>query len=292
MNAPSTAYVYGVGRDDGSLAGVVGTASGVDGHGVRLVAAGGLVALVSAVPEAAFDEAALQRRLEDLDLLEELARAHHAVVDAAFARAVVLPFRLATVYRDEDRVAEVLGGHRERFTELLGWLDGHVELGVKVHADPESAASLAGTAPQEPGGAAPAAGSGRAYLRQRMQRRRGTEDLYRAAGAVADEAAGVARQLARAAVVHRAQQGGLSGRQGVNIANHAYLVSADGEARFREEVEAVARSVPGVRVEVTGPWAPYSFAAPAPASAPAPAPASAPAPAPSGVTEGEGTVAR
>lgn len=78
----------------------------------------------------------------------------------------------------------------------------------------------------------------------------------------------------------------------MNIANHAYLVSADGEARFREEVEAVARSVPGVRVEVTGPWAPYSFAAPAPASAPAPAPASAPAPAPSGVTEGEGTVAR
>lgn len=150
MNAPSTAYVYGVGRDDGSLAGVVGTASGVDGHGVRLVAAGGLVALVSAVPEAAFDEAALQRRLEDLDLLEELARAHHAVVDAAFARAVVLPFRLATVYRDEDRVAEVLGGHRERFTELLGWLDGHVELGVKVHADPESAASLAGPRPRSP----------------------------------------------------------------------------------------------------------------------------------------------
>ncbi|WP_254047216.1 GvpL/GvpF family gas vesicle protein, partial [Streptomyces aureus] len=151
--APPMAYVYGVGRDDGSFADAVGTAGGVDAQGVRLVAADGLVALMSAVPQDAYGEAALRRRLEDLGSLEEIARAHHAVVDAAFARAVVLPFRLATVYLDEDRVARMLAAHRDRFTEMLAWLDGHVELGAKVHADPESTIP-ARTAPQEPGAAA------------------------------------------------------------------------------------------------------------------------------------------
>ncbi|MFF1594192.1 GvpL/GvpF family gas vesicle protein [Streptomyces sp. NPDC058286] len=251
------AYVYGVGRDDGSLAPLVRTTHGVDGHGVGLVATQGLVALVSAVPADVFDEAALRRQLEDLDRLEGIARAHHAVVDAAFAQAVVLPFRLATVYLDEARVAAMLVDHHDRFTELLAWLDGHVELGVKVHADPESAPPSPQGTPRSAGGPT---SPGRAYLQQRMQQRRGTEDLYRAAAVVAGNVTKMAQQLARAVVEHRPQQGDLSGRTGVNIANYAFLVPTGAEKHFREEVEAAARSASGVEVAVTGPWAPYSFA--------------------------------
>ncbi|MEU6985859.1 GvpL/GvpF family gas vesicle protein [Streptomyces sp. NPDC046324] len=257
---PPMSYVYGIGRDDGSLHRLVPTISGVDGHGVRLVAGGGLVALTSPVPADVFGEAALRAQLEDLTRLEAIARAHHAVVDAAFTEAVVLPLRLATVYRDDRRVAGMLAHHRSRFTELLGWLDGHVELGVKVHADPEATAPSGPAVP--PATTARASSPGRAYLEQRRQRRRSTEALYRAAGAVAVDVTEVAQAHARATVVHRPQQGELSGRRGVNLTNHAYLVPAGDTERFRAEVEAATRSVPGVRVEVTGPWAPYSFAAP------------------------------
>ncbi|MEU7116077.1 GvpL/GvpF family gas vesicle protein [Streptomyces sp. NPDC046182] len=257
---PPMSYVYGIGRDDGSLERLADTIGGVDGHGVRLVAGGGLVALTSPVPGDVFEEAALRAQLEDLTRLEAIARAHHAVVDAAFAEAVVLPLRLATVYLDDRRVADMMAHHHARFTELLAWLDGHVELGVKVHADPEAMVP-AGTA--VPAATASRASSpGRAYLEQRRQRRRSTEDLYRAAGAVAVAVTDVARAHARATAVHRPQQGELSGRRGVNLTNHAYLVPVGDTERFRAEVEAAARSVPGVRVEVTGPWAPYSFAAP------------------------------
>ncbi|MCT4353922.1 GvpL/GvpF family gas vesicle protein [Streptomyces sp. Je 1-79] len=261
---PPMSYVYGVGRDDGSFRRLVRTMSGVDGHGVRLVAGGGLVALTSPVPGEVFDEAALRAQLEDLARLEAIARAHHAVVDAAFAEAVVLPLRLATVYLDESRVADMLAHHRGRFTESLAWLDGHVELGVKVHADPEAMAPPA-AAPRAT--TAGASSPGRAYLEQRRQRRRSTEDLYRAAGAVAVDVTNVAQALARATVVHRPQRGELSGRRGVNLTNHAYLVPADDAERFRAEVGAVVGSAPGVEVEVTGPWAPYSFAAPGTAEA-------------------------
>lgn len=258
---PPMAYVYGVGRDEERFRALARATRGVDGYDVAAVTVGGLVALVSAVPADAFDERALQDRLGDLGRLEELARAHHAVVDAAFGEAVFLPLRLATVYRDEARVAEMLLGHRDRFAELLAWLDGHVEIGVKVHADPGSAG--AAQAPSEGSREATASSPGRAYLQQRRQKRHSTEDLYRAAAAVADEVTHAARTLATAAVVHRPQQGELSGRRGTNIANHAYLVPADAEERFRQAVHAATRPTAGVQVEVTGPWAPYSFAAPA-----------------------------
>ncbi|MFE9467513.1 GvpL/GvpF family gas vesicle protein [Streptomyces virginiae] len=255
------AYVYGVGRDEEKFRALALAANGVDGHDVGAVAAGGLVALVSAVPADAFDETALQHRLGDLGRLEELARAHHAVVDAAFGEAVFLPLRLATVYLDEARVADMLLDQRHRFAELLAWLDGHVELGVKVHVDPDAAAAARATPKTSAEPLAPS--PGRAYLQQRRQKRHSIEDLYRAAGAVADEVAHAARTLATAAVVHRPQQGELSGRHGINIANHAYLVPADAEERFRQAVQAATRPAAGVQVEVTGPWAPYSFATPA-----------------------------
>ncbi|MGW0119511.1 GvpL/GvpF family gas vesicle protein [Streptomyces sp. NPDC003327] len=252
-------YVYGVGRDDGRLAPLAGAGGGVDGHDVRLVAGDGLVALASAVPAAAFDEEPLHRRLEDLPGLEALARAHHAVVDAAFALTPVLPLRLATVYTDEERVSEMLLAHRGSFTGMLTWLDGHVELGVKVFVDPAAASSAARPAPEP--GAAPTS-PGRAYLQQRRRQRRGTEELYRAAEEVTGRVTRAVQETARAAVTHRTQQGELSGGRGVNVANHAYLVPANAEARFRAEVEAAGSGVAGVRVEVTGPWAPYSFASP------------------------------
>jgi hypothetical protein len=81
---------------------------------------------------------------------------------------------------------------------------------------------------------------------------------------VAAEVAGRAAALARDRVVHRPQQGELATSAGENIANEAYLVAADRVADFRTAVGAVADGVPGVRVELTGPWAPYSFATPAP----------------------------
>ncbi|KPI34253.1 Gas vesicle synthesis GvpLGvpF [Actinobacteria bacterium OV450] len=258
---PPMAYVYGVGRDGEKLRALARSATGVDGHAVAIVAAGGLVALVSAVPADDFDESALPHRLGDLTRLEELARAHHAVVDAAFSEAVFLPLRLATVYLDEPRVADMLLEHRDRFAPLLAWLDGHVELGVKVHVDPAAAAAEGTPARStEP----PTPSPGRAYLQQRRQKRHSTEALYRAAATVADEVTHAARTLATAAVAHRPQQGELSGRRETNIANHAYLVPADAEERFRQAVHAATRPAAGVQVEVTGPWAPYSFATPAP----------------------------
>ncbi|MEU4175548.1 GvpL/GvpF family gas vesicle protein [Streptomyces sp. NPDC026589] len=248
-------YVYAVGRAGPALDGLAARLPGVDGRPLRPVGGGGLCALVSPVPADTFSERGLTAQMEDLDRLEAVARAHHAVVDAAFAETSVLPMRLATVYLDDTRVADMLVRQRSEFQELLGRLEGHVELGVKVYADPRTATATA------PAAAAPSGdGAGRAYLRQRQAQQRDSQDVYRAASDLAARAARLADGVAASRAVHRPQQGQLAARAGVNVANEAYLVPREHMARLHRDLSALAEGTPGVAIEVTGPWAPYSFA--------------------------------
>lgn len=233
---------------------VWGEFRGVAGAPVTLVRSGAVAAAVSAVPGEEFSEAALKTGLEDLDWLEATARAHHFVVDALAARTTVLPLRLATVYRDEARVAEMLSERRELFGALLDRLEGHVEWGVKVYAE-AAPADLAG-----PSATRDEPASGRAYLQRRRQQYRTREEVWRAAGTAVRRTEEEARALAVDRARHRPQQGDLAEGPGENVANDAYLVPRPLAEEFRERMRHAADGLPGVRVEVTGPWAPYSFA--------------------------------
>ncbi|MGX7759659.1 GvpL/GvpF family gas vesicle protein [Streptomyces angustmyceticus] len=257
---PEVAYVYALGRAGAALEGAAARLTGLRGGALRTVTAGTLAALVSSVPADAFSEEGMKAQLGNLAELEEVARAHHAVVEAAVGSATVLPMRLATVYLDDDRVRSMLDERGAEFDARLSLLEGHAEVGVKVYADPRAAAGP--PPPDTPDPAAPPVSPGWAYLQRRRAQRRTHRDAYRAAGAVAEEVRDRAAALARDRVVHRPQQGELASGPGENIANEAYLVPADRLRDFRRAVSAAAEGVPGVHVEITGPWAPYSFATP------------------------------
>ncbi|MFD0494694.1 MULTISPECIES: GvpL/GvpF family gas vesicle protein [Streptomyces violaceusniger group] len=282
-------YAYAVLRPTPEAAQAVATLRGVADEQVGLVETDDLAAAVGPVPAEEFEEGALRAGLEELPRLEALARGHHGVVAGLAPLGAVLPLRLATVYRDEDRVRRVLQERRDQFLPLLERLAGHVEWGVKVYTDPTD--SLAGDAAgaAEPTGGETAGGEGflspgRAYLAARRRRRRGAEEAWQTAARTAARIAEEAGGLAVGRVAHRPQRGELAqvggggtaggGKPGgENIANDAYLVPADRAEEFRARILAAAEGQPGVRVEVTGPWAPYSFALP-----PEPEPAARPEP--------------
>jgi hypothetical protein len=232
------------------------------------------VAAVSDVPADDFGEHALKARLEDLDRLEATARAHHGVVTALAARTAVLPLRLATVHRDEERLRLMLARRRCDLADQLSRLVGHAEWGVKVYAPSAAqaaanatAAATAAAAPQGPGTGSPGTGSpgtgspGRDYLRRRLEQRRsrerGQEAAVRLAGRLREELAVLAADVRH----HRPQSGRLAEGPGEYVANDAYLVAEERAVEFRERARSLAAAEPGVPVEVTGPWAPYSFAA-------------------------------
>ncbi|GAA4226604.1 GvpL/GvpF family gas vesicle protein [Actinomadura meridiana] len=262
-------YLYGVARDLDPTA--LRGASGVAGTPVRGITAARLTALVSTVRLDEYGEGALRANLEDLTWLESTARAHHAVVAHAAHTAPTAPVRIATIYRDDTRVAEVLTTQGTRFDDVLDRITGRTEWGVKAYTTPGP-----GTGPEDTGGGLapnaepptgpnpaptpdPAPGAGAAYLRRRRRERDTRED---AARRDAERAADVHAELADHAVAsrhHSPQDPRLSGRPGVQILNAAYLLDDDQTAGFLAVTRTAGERLPGVDLEVTGPWPPYSF---------------------------------
>ncbi|MEV7225967.1 GvpL/GvpF family gas vesicle protein [Polymorphospora sp. NPDC051019] len=227
--------------------------TGVGGAPVRAVAAAGLVAVVATVDLAEYGEEALRRNLENLDWLTSVARTHHEVADAVARLGPVVPARLATVQLDDARVAAMLTEHHDDLTAALDRVEGRIEWGVKAYAVP------APTAPAEPAGAG--GGAGRAYLMRKRARMTATETAERTAAADADRLHAALAGRSLEARHHPPQDGRLSGRPEWMVLNGAYLVDADRADDFADLVRELAPRHPGVTVELTGPWPPYSFTA-------------------------------
>ncbi|SCG53551.1 GvpL/GvpF family gas vesicle protein [Micromonospora inositola] len=253
--APETGtgvWLHGVTADvdPAALAGL----AGMDGVPVRPVRAAGLTAVVSAAPLAEYGEVALRRNLEDLAWLERAARTHHTVVDALSRAGAVVPARLATVHRDDDRVARVLTARRDELSDTLARLTGREEWGVKGYVVP-------GAPPRTAEAAGDGGGAGAAYLRRRRAQLTAREEGQRIA---ADAAATVHTALAGYAVAarrHAPQDRRLSGAATAMVLNGAYLIDRNRLAGFSELVGALADRHPEIRLELTGPWPPYSFVA-------------------------------
>ncbi|MEV8516052.1 GvpL/GvpF family gas vesicle protein [Dactylosporangium sp. NPDC051484] len=239
--------------DPASVAGLTGVGGGL----LRVVAAAGLTAVVSPVDLNEFGAEPLRRNLEDLAWLERVARAHHGVVDAAARLGPVVPARLGTVYLDDTRVRAMLTERRADFVTVLQRIAGRTEWGVKAYTVP----GLPATA--EPS-QAPAAGSGRsgagtAYLRRRRAALSAGEQRQQAALDSAEEVHAVLGGCAEAARRHPPQDRSLSGEPGLMVLNGAYLVDSARAERFGETVAALADRFPAIRLQLTGPWPPYSF---------------------------------
>jgi hypothetical protein len=195
--------------------------TGVGEARVRTIASDGLTVLVSDVSLAEFGEAALRQHLEDLDWLDEVAREHHYVIDAASRLFPLLPVRLATVYRGDAAVCAALTARSGQLCDALRRVGGRVEWGVKAYAAPDGEAE-----------------SGAQAVHAELTAKAGATRL------------------------HLPQSVQLGGVRRPMLLNAAYLLDAAGSVTFTAAVAGQATAHPELRIELTGPWPPYSFAGP------------------------------
>jgi gas vesicle protein GvpL/GvpF len=95
-------YLYAVADSDLGDADVTDMPA-VDGAPVHIIAEAPIAAVVSAVDAERFSAPALRRQLEDLHWLEDIARAHNAVVSQLAQGRPIAPLRLATVRECRER---------------------------------------------------------------------------------------------------------------------------------------------------------------------------------------------
>ena len=167
-----------------------------------------------------------------IDPTDENVLAHARVIDALAGEFdAVLPVRFGRGFRDLDYLETAVARHEPELEARLEEVRGCVEIGLHVAA---------------PTHAQEAAGSGHAYMQQRLG------ELARAETLAADIHAPLAER-ARAAKRDR-------GVGTTALLRAAYLVPRHDVESFQAVVDASQRRHTELSFACTGPWPPYSFA--------------------------------
>jgi hypothetical protein len=213
-----------------------------------------LAALVSEVPLADYGDERLREHLNDIDWVEQTARAHEAVLDEALTHATIVPLRLCTLFRDRDGVRAMLRAQRESLIAGLKTLDGRAEWGLKLFIDPERL---------QPAESEDAESDGLGYLNRKQRERDAREAAGENASRYAAEAHERLAGLADAARANPVQRPEAHGHSGDMVLNGVYLVRLEREAELMRLVEDLRGqwAADGIDMELTGPWPGYNFAA-------------------------------
>jgi Gas vesicle synthesis protein GvpL/GvpF len=258
-------WLYCVGSADLTLPADL---TGVAGEALELIRLGGLTAVAGQVPVSEFGSQALHQNLEDLDWLACCAHAHHDVISEAAASGVVLPMRLATLYQSESGVTGLLSKRAEQLEAAIADLTGCAEYGLKGYTqrspgggqpgvnDAAKMPSPAHDAPTAPATANP----GTAYLKKRRADLDAHEEERRVAAQAAEQLVRQVAALALGERQHPLHDKSLDPAAGDMILNVSYLVADEESKGFEKAVGDLAQSMPSLRLELTGPWPPYSFA--------------------------------
>jgi hypothetical protein len=242
-------YLFAVGR--GLQPAALTRVHGIHAKPLRVVEHRGLQAITCEVDLGEFGEEPLKRNLERLPWLEEIARAHDSVVQAAAAEATIAPIRLVTICSGEASVRERLDAWFQGLQRALDRVEGCHEWSVKAFAPAAEPAD-------DDDAERPV--SGAAYLKKRRvqldARAEGTEKAAEIADAIHRDASAASRASRRLAP----QDPRLSGFPGTMVLNGAYLVADDEVSLFEELAAQLRIEYADAAVDVRGPWPPYSFA--------------------------------
>jgi Gas vesicle synthesis protein GvpL/GvpF len=251
--AESGRYLYAVTRDVDTSA--VELIEGIGEAPVSVLEDGGLVAVVSTVDLAEFGEEGLREHLEDLGWLERVARSHDRVVQGVAQLGPTAPMRLATICLDDAGVSDRLREWHDGLHAALDRVVGRAEWSAKVYAPPRAA-----QAGQEATSATDGRGAGAAYLRRKRAQSQERLDAEQQGVEAAQSIHDALGAVSVASRVLAPQDPRLTGHEGTMTLNAAYLVPVDDQEAFLAETERLAAANSQVRLEINGPWPPYSFA--------------------------------
>jgi len=225
----------------------------------RVVAAGpSLHVVVASVPLPEFSQESIDARLTDVDWVARLALAHAALIQSLAVRHDVVPMKLFTIFSDDERAAARIRASRGAVARAFRAVSGCAEWGVKIAADAARASALARERAREAGRRS-VARPGAAFLVRKRLLSEVSSGVWARARARADEAHRVLRAKSRRAIRRRAPVP-LSGAARP-ILDGVYLVPRGRSRAFHAAVEKLSSRCgeEGLRVELSGPWPPYSF---------------------------------
>ena len=250
-------YVYCVLRRD--KAPPLGRApKGLPGMGPpRALSAGrGLWLVAADAPLDRYGEEAIEKGLRDLEWVSSCAVPHEAVIEHASRAGTVLPMKLFTLFRSDERAVQHVASQRKRIDRLIERLEGREEWGLRILLDEARAVRRAANEAQTE---APGA-SGTAFLLRKKKQQDAARDAIaqgqKRSAVLFDELSALADDARR-----RAPPPGPVGQR--ILLDAAFLVPRGKLRSFQSRAKKAAASLAkeGYDLTLTGPWPPYNFVA-------------------------------
>jgi Gas vesicle synthesis protein GvpL/GvpF len=232
--------------------------TGISDGPIRWVEAEGLAAAVSDVPGEDFEEEPLNANVRDMGWLGPRAIAHQDVNAQLFeASEAIVPLAFGTVFRDDNRVRQLLSRERATLEHQLARVRGCAEYVVALHIlqDPDVNEAAAVRALQSQ---IASSTPGRAHLLRQRLATLERDEARRIETEVASDALSALHEIAKEVYQEPLPTDAVERP----LVRASVLVRRDAETPFMDEVERLRARwpEPTYRLLLTGPWPPYRFA--------------------------------
>lgn len=253
-NGETARYLYCLTPSGG---GIQTVETGVDErHPVSVHAYGETSAVLSEVAIDEFCGAAAEARLADLAWLAPRVCRHAAVIEEVMCQAPVLPARFATLFTSLDSLQRSVLENQEAITRYFTELGDKQEWAVKGLLDRAGSPAKLGAAE------APAAATGAQYLQRKRMKAQLERDFSLQLKGFCRRAAAALGAQPRVFRERRLVAPVADGDAAEVVLNWAFLLSPAALEDFRVRLGRLngGDAFPGLRLGLTGPWPPYSFA--------------------------------
>ena len=232
-------YLYGISKSPGGKPPKIASA-GIDGvHPVQPVSCGDFLCWISAVDRNEFADA-INRNLENLEWLALHGVRHQQAVSEIAAKGVMIPARFGTIFSTEQALVKDVQARKAALQKVFSRISDADEWGVKIFAEQ--------SAPPK----ASVARSGKEYLQQKAARLKRPEHDDAGIQEFATELAKIASDSA--------PTGKVSGAQPNLLWQSTFLVPRSQRRQWDAALKNFVKKWSGSRrIEVNGPWPPYSF---------------------------------
>ena len=232
-------YLYGISRSADAKASRVAN-PGIDGiHPVQSISCGDFLCWVSAIDHAGFSRE-ITRNMENLEWLALHSVRHQQVVAEVAAKGTIIPARFGSVFSGEPALVKDVLGRKSALEKVFARISDADEWGVKVFGEQQAA-------PEK----AKKVRSGKEYLQRKaahLKRRPDVSGLSEFAAALEKIA------------TDSAPSGKISAVQPDLLWQATFLVPRSRRKQWDQALKNFLKKWAGARrIEVNGPWPPYSF---------------------------------
>ena len=240
-------YLYGISRAPQKSVGkppAHTSSPGIDGvRPVTALPCGDFFCWVSQVDQTSFADE-MERNMENLEWLALHSVRHQLVVGEVASQMPIVPARFGTVFSGEPALLKDVTGRSKALEKVFDRVADADEWGVKVFAEKTSSPA-----------AKPTAQSGKEYLQQKATQIKQRPDR------TDPELQEFAKTLEKIAK-DSAPSGKVSGTQPSLLWQATFLVPRNRQKQWEKALGEFVKRWSGLRrIEINGPWPPYSFVA-------------------------------